>query len=197
MLTTTEELDSFPACRASEQTGLTCFAHEAFFRGISSVGRAFGWQPKGHRFEPGILHFGVLYLFQLSCCNTTGLGSPAEARFGHQKRMHPVLKLRVLAFAGLFAASGRHLAALQHRHHLLQTLVCRRRLGSRQTPASQSRPPPRRGVRGSALRPPVLRTETRATGGSQECEKEKVLHDRPIILSAMYGTRFNRKTLSL
>ena len=25
-------------------------------RGISSVGRAFGWQPKGHRFEPGILH---------------------------------------------------------------------------------------------------------------------------------------------
>src|SRR5664280_2847508 len=24
--------------------------------GYSSVGRAFGWQPKGHRFEPGYLH---------------------------------------------------------------------------------------------------------------------------------------------
>ncbi len=29
----------------------------AVLRGISSVGRAFGWQPKGHRFEPGILHY--------------------------------------------------------------------------------------------------------------------------------------------
>ena len=29
-------------------------------RGISSVGRASGWQPEGHRFEPVILHFIIM-----------------------------------------------------------------------------------------------------------------------------------------
>src|SRR4051812_35727750 len=35
-------------------------------RGISSVGRAFGWQPKGQRFEPAILHFLAPLCLRLS-----------------------------------------------------------------------------------------------------------------------------------
>ncbi len=42
-------------------------------RGISSVGRAFGWQPKGQGFEPPILHF-LIYMWAQSC-----LGPPRHA----------------------------------------------------------------------------------------------------------------------
>jgi hypothetical protein len=31
-------------------------------RGISSAGRAFGWQPKGQRFDPAMLHT-TMFLF--------------------------------------------------------------------------------------------------------------------------------------
>ena len=52
MLTIDREGDSLPACVECDQGGL----QRPKCRGISSVGRAFGWQPKGQRFEPAILH---------------------------------------------------------------------------------------------------------------------------------------------
>ena len=36
------------------------FVSEHLARGISSVGRASGWQPEGQGFEPPILHFNLL-----------------------------------------------------------------------------------------------------------------------------------------
>lgn len=52
--------------------------------GYSSVGRAFGWQPKGHRFEPGYLHhlppFLLASLTALASSSGIGMaaGAPAE-----------------------------------------------------------------------------------------------------------------------
>ena len=68
MLTARVDAVSLPACRLVGQTiflgpeqwdlmaSLRISANDKQ-RGISSVGRAFGWQPKGRRFEPCILHF--------------------------------------------------------------------------------------------------------------------------------------------
>ncbi len=54
-------------------------------RGISSVGRAFGWQPKGHRFEPGILH--LLNTFNGCILQPFCISAPVVGRTGLSVKM--------------------------------------------------------------------------------------------------------------
>ena len=49
------------SCEETRSARKGAFAQDT--RGISSVGRASGWQPEGQRFEPAILHFMTLGAF--------------------------------------------------------------------------------------------------------------------------------------